>query len=98
MSWYGRCERARGAVAEDPGPPVDGGASRRRSCAGGSMKVRFRVSMLFAVAASCLCPLGAYAQGSAIRVVQWNVEDGEQAGEINAIVAQDPDIVFLQEV
>ena len=62
------------------------------------MKVRFRVSMLFAVAASCVYPLGAYAQGSAIRVVQWNVEDGEQAGEINAIVAQDPDIVFLQEV
>lgn len=33
-----------------------------------------------------------------IKVVQWNVEDGEQPGEIDAIVDQQPDIVFLQEV
>jgi endonuclease/exonuclease/phosphatase family metal-dependent hydrolase len=33
-----------------------------------------------------------------VRVLQWNVEDGEQAGEITKIVEKRPDIVFLQEV
>lgn len=33
-----------------------------------------------------------------IKVVQWNVENGEHPGEITAIVAQQPHVVFLQEV
>jgi PKD repeat protein len=35
---------------------------------------------------------------SVIKVLQWNVTDGEQPGEIGAIVAQQPDVVFLQEL
>jgi endonuclease/exonuclease/phosphatase family metal-dependent hydrolase len=35
---------------------------------------------------------------SKIKVVQWNVTDGEQAAEITTVVAQKPDVVFLQEV
>jgi endonuclease/exonuclease/phosphatase family metal-dependent hydrolase len=35
---------------------------------------------------------------STIKAVQWNVEDGQQAGEITAIVAQKPHVVFLQEI
>ena len=60
--------------------------------------MRFALSMLIVVAGVCLSPLEAYAQGVDIKVVQWNVEDGEQAGEITAIVAQRPAVVFLQEV
>jgi endonuclease/exonuclease/phosphatase family metal-dependent hydrolase len=33
-----------------------------------------------------------------VRVLQWNVEDGEQAGEITEVVAAKPQIVFLEEV
>jgi endonuclease/exonuclease/phosphatase family metal-dependent hydrolase len=33
-----------------------------------------------------------------IKVVQWNVTDGEQAGEITSVVGQHPDVVFLEEV
>jgi PKD repeat protein len=35
---------------------------------------------------------------SVIKVLQWNVTDGEQPSEISMIVAQNPDIVFLQEL
>lgn len=63
------------------------------------MKMRFRVAMLLVAAAICSPSLQLSAQTvSHIRVAQWNVEDGEQAGEINAIVNQHPDIVFLQEI
>ena len=58
------------------------------------MTMRFRSSMLIAGAALCLLPLEFYGQVSEIRVVQWNVEEGEQPGEIDAIVAQQPEIVF----
>ena len=35
---------------------------------------------------------------SSVRVLQWNVEDGEQADEIAQVVNQKPQIVFLEEV
>ena len=61
------------------------------------MKTQFRVLTLIAIAL-WFSPL-AHAQGpSQIKVLQWNVTDGEQPGEINAIVAKNPDIVFLQEI
>ncbi len=37
-------------------------------------------------------------QGTPLRVMQWNVADGESPGEITVIVNQRPDVVMLQEV
>jgi endonuclease/exonuclease/phosphatase family metal-dependent hydrolase len=74
--------------------------SRRQetSFEGGSVK-HFRTWILVTIATLCSPSPAPFAQAtSQIKVVQWNVEDGEQPGEINAIVAQHPDIVFLQEV
>jgi endonuclease/exonuclease/phosphatase family metal-dependent hydrolase len=71
------------------------------------MKMRFAVSVLIVVAGVCLSSLEAYAQAIDIKVVQWNVKDNSCSGcggtagepdERDAIVAQNADVVFLQEV
>jgi endonuclease/exonuclease/phosphatase family metal-dependent hydrolase len=77
--------------------------SQPTSSGGGSMKRRFAVSMLIVVAGVGLSSLEAYAQGTDIKVVTWNVENNDndpakEPGERDAIVAQKPAVVFLQEV
>jgi endonuclease/exonuclease/phosphatase family metal-dependent hydrolase len=61
------------------------------------MKLRLTAPWLGAIAAVLFSCVDAFAQAPSIKVVQWNVQDGEQPGEISAIVGQRPDVVLIQE-
>ncbi|HEY1959676.1 MAG TPA: RICIN domain-containing protein [Polyangiaceae bacterium] len=85
---YSLAGRESGLCLEVPGSSTADGVQVDQSSCSGAANQRFTMEL-----DSSPPP-----PPSSFRVMQWNVEDGEQAGEITEVVSQKPQIAFLEEV